>query len=298
MHQAGELDRVLNPNDTVIYHLSIGSPVAVQFARVRARRVLYFQNISPPESADPGNAIVAHYLRWGMADLALLAPIVDLAIAPSTFNADVLRRSGSQRIAVIPIPLDLARLRPRRSIPRSPLTMLFVGRFAPHKRQEELIRMLAAMRGTRCPDACLVLASGASVPGYVAALRRFAADLDVGDAVEIHETSLSDHAIGNLYAEASVFVCSSDHEGFCVPLLEAMAFSVPVLAYAAAAVPETVGSAGILVPHRDPLVWAELAFRLATDDSLRARLNSAARERLLALDQEAIAAQLDAALAA
>ncbi len=109
--------------------------------------------------------------------------------------------------------------------------------------------------------------------------------------------SLSDHELGDLYAEASVFVCASEHEGFCLPLLEAMAFSLPVIAYAGGAVEETVGGAGIVLEDRNPLVWSELAWRLATDGPIRDQLGSAGLRRLDDFSDQTVGDQLVNALA-
>jgi len=174
--------------------------------------------------------------------------------------------------------------------------LLFVGRFAPHKRQDVLIRVLAALRAGHSTEAKLMLVGSGDLPTYIQALRDFANQLGVTEAVRIHDRGVSDAELGDLYAQASVYVSASDHEGFCLPLLEAMAFSLPVLAYDAGAVAETVGGGGVVVPDRDPLVWAELAWRLATDPQLREQCSAAGLKRLEDFSDEAVGAQLDSAL--
>jgi len=176
--------------------------------------------------------------------------------------------------------VDLARLSPRPATPGDPPLLIFVSRLAPNKRQEELIRTLAALRACFQPEARLVLPGGwGDTETYVAGLRRFATELGVADAVEI-PGSLSDRRLGDLYAGASVAVCASEHEGFGMHLLEAMAFDLPIVARAAAAVPETLGGAGILLTTTDPLVWAAVVDRVLRDPPLRRRLVTRGRERL------------------
>jgi L-malate glycosyltransferase len=292
-----QLHDALDRDDAVMYHLSIGSRLAAIFAALPARRVVYYHNVTPAESLDGASPILAHHLRWGRADLALLARIADLGIAPSAFSAAELRAAGARRVAVVPLAADVQRLAPRRSTPAAAPVLLFVGRFAPHKRQDFLIRVLAGLKGTHAPDATLVLAGAPEVPRYIRALEEFAARLGVRDAVSMHAGRLDDRAVADLYARASAFLCASDHEGFCVPVLEAMSFSVPVLAYADGAVAETVGGAGVVLQDRDPLVWSQLAWRLSSDDRVRERLVGAGSARLLDFSDRAISARLVSALA-
>lgn len=292
---AADLPEQARAEDGVIYHLSMGSPLAAVFARLSARQIVFYQNVTPPESMNGASPVFVHHLRWGRADLAVLAPRTTLGLAASEFSAKELRGAGARRVAVVQLPLNLTRLRPRRATPSPDVLLLFVGRFAPHKRQDVLIRVLAALRATHAPRARLVLIGSDDLPAYIRALREFADTLGVGATVRI-ETRLSDRALGDLYAKASVFLCASDHEGFCLPVLEAMSFSVPVVAHVAGAVAETVGDGGLLLEDRDPLVWAELAWRLATDVAIRERFIYAGLRRLTHFSDAAISEQLVGAL--
>ena len=283
-------------DDVVIYHLSIGSPLAGEFASLDARKVLFYQNVAPAESVDGVSPLLRHHLRWGRQDLAGLAPIVELSLAPSDFSAQDLAAAGSRLVAIVTLPLDLRRLRPRPAA-HDGQTFLFVGRFAPHKRQDVLIRVLYALRSAYAPTARLVLVGSGDVPEYIASLRRFAAGLGVADGLAIHSSGVSDRALGDLYAHTSVYLCASDHEGFCLPLLEAMAFSVPVVAFAGGAVTETVGSGGVVVSHHDPLVWASLASRFASDAQARSAIIGAGHDRLEQLSDAKVARRLGDALA-
>ncbi|HZB97715.1 MAG TPA: glycosyltransferase family 4 protein, partial [Candidatus Sulfotelmatobacter sp.] len=245
------------------------------------------------------NERVTYWLERGLHDLRELVPLADLCIGDSTFNAEELASRGARRCAVIPPPVDLERLHPRPATPGQPPRVLFVGRLARNKRQEDLIRALAALRATAIPDARLVLAgTGTDTAPYVDALRALSQRLDVADAVEIPAQRLDDDVIAGYYRSAAVFACSSEHEGFCIPLIEAMAFSLPIVAYAAAAIPETLDGAGVLVDHKDPLVWAALLARLIEDEKLRCSLTSAGRERVELFGDSHIAARLSEALSA
>ena len=294
---ADQLAGALGREDVLVYHLSIGSPVARLVEASPARRVLVYHNLTPPEFYRGTSPRVVYWLERGERELRRLAPLADLVVGDSTYNLEAPLAAGARRHTVIPPPVDLTRLAPRPATPGSPPVVLFVGRIAPNKRQEELIRVIAATRATTLPEARLVLAGGADdTGGYLAGLRSLAERLGVAGAVEIRGQRLSDAELGDHYAAASVFACASDHEGFCIPLLEAMAFSVPVVARAAGAVPETLGGAGVLVGSHDPLVWAELLGRAAGDRRLRAELAAAGRARLADFSVDAITARLAEAL--
>jgi len=294
---ADELPGALAREDALLYHLSIGSPLARLVEASPARRVIVYHNLTPPEFYRGTSPRVVYWLERGERELQRLAPLADLVVGDSTYNLEAPLAAGARRHTVIPPPVDLGRLAPRPSAPALPPVVLFVGRIAPNKRQEELIRVIAAARATTLPEARLVLAGSADdTGGYLAGLHALADRLGVAGSVDIPGRRLSDAELGAQYAQASVFACASDHEGFCIPLLEAMAFSVPVVAHAAGAVPETLGGAGVLVESRDPLVWAELVGRVVGDGRLRGELAAAGRRRLAAFSEEAISARLAEAL--
>lgn len=294
---AARLEDDLRDGDAVIYHLSIGSPLAYTVAALRVPVMIQYHNITPPAWYRATNPRVAQRLQAGREELAMLAPRVALCAGVSAFNVEEMRLLGARRTAVVPPLVDLQRLHPRPSQPSSPPLLMFVSRVAPNKRHDDLIRVLAALRATAQPQAKLAIVGRTTdTEDYVDALRALARDLGVADAVE-WSGRLDDAAVGDMYARASVYVCASEHEGFCVPLLEAMAFEVPVVAYAAGAVPDTLGEAGILLRHKDPLVWAAVIDRAIRDRELRAELAAAARRRLQDFAPEVVRARLAEALA-
>jgi glycosyltransferase involved in cell wall biosynthesis len=156
---------------------------------------------------------------------------------------------------------------------------VFVGRLAPNKRQHMLVAALSVYRRWYEPTATLALVGGASSPVYETALRRYAAELGVADAVEF-AGNVTDAERNAYYEEADVFVCVSAHEGFCVPILEAWHHRVPVVAYGATAVPETLGDAGLVLQSADAITVAAAVARVCGDDPLRAALQAAGAARL------------------
>jgi glycosyltransferase involved in cell wall biosynthesis len=284
---AAELPGAVAPGDVAIYHLSIGAASAGLLAGLRCRKVIDYHNITPSEHYRAVSPRVAWWLDRGRRDLRRLAPLVELGVSASAFNAAELRAAGCAATMVLPPPVDLRRLSPRPARAVHPARLIFVSRLAPNKRQDHLIRLLAALRAGGQPEATLVLPGGSDdTETYLAGLRRLARELDVAGAVEL-PGRLTDRRIGDLYAGASVAVCASEHEGFGMPLLEAWAFDLPVVARAAAAVPETLGDAGILLPSADPLLWAAVVDRVIRDAELRRILVERGRRRLDDFSDEA-----------
>jgi glycosyltransferase involved in cell wall biosynthesis len=231
---------------------------------------------------------VAAELTMGRRQLADLAGATELAVADSAFNERELLDSGYRRTTVVPILLDesvfhdavdeAARQRLERAKRDGGARWLFVGRVSPHKAQHEVIQALAVYRKVYDPRARLAIIGSAASQAYAVALERFAAELGLGDAVDL-VGSVPDGVLAAHYRTADVFVCCSHHEGFCVPLLEAMHHDVPVVAVEAAADPETLGDGGVLV-ERSAAHVAAAVHRVVDDASTRAAVVAAGRRRL------------------
>jgi len=294
--RAAELPGDLRRNDAVIYHFSIGSRLAGMVARLPLPTMILYHNITPAAYYRDTNPRVAALLEQGREQLAALVPCVEMCAGVSEFNVEEMRLLGARRAAVVPPLVDLRRLRPRPSTPQQPPLLVFVSRVAPNKRHDDLIRALAALRATAQPDARLAIVGRfTDTEDYVDSLRALSRDLGVEDAVE-WLGRLDDVAVGDVYARASAYVCASEHEGFCVPLLEAMAFDLPIVAYAAGAVPDTMDGAGVLLRSKDPLLWAAALDRVIRDQRLRAALAAAGRRRLQDFTPDAVRGRLASAL--
>jgi glycosyltransferase involved in cell wall biosynthesis len=298
-------DRVL------LYQLSIGSGVADIFRDRGERKFVNYHNITPADLLEAWIPAVGEEVRWGRAQLRDLAPITEFAIADSMYNERELQAAGYRSTTTVPLLLDLdgfagspdptlaARLAGQRAGGGSEL--LFVGKVSPHKGQHDLVKALAAYRRLYDPQARLRLVGGAISDQYRAAVERFADELGLIDAVEIAGSVTHEELIA-YYAAADVFVCLSNHEGFCVPLLEAMYHRVPIVAYTNTAVPETVATAGLVLPDKQPARVAAAIHRVVTDQNLRAALARAASERVASFAlprvQEGFASALEIAYAA
>ena len=263
------------PEDVLLIHHSASIPGLDTVLERPSPKLLLYHNITPAEYLWAAAPVVAAQCAAGRAQLATLVEAADVIAAHSAFNARELTALGARHTEVIPVFVDLARLGSTAlagtdAVAGEPPEVLFVGRLSPHKGQAELIRAFSLYRSHRAPAAHLVLVGEPLTIGYTASLRQLAEDLVPG-AVAV-ESGLSDDALADRYRAADAFVCLSEHEGFCVPLLEAFHAGLPVIARGSGAIPEVVGEAALLVEDRDPAVIAELIHLVVSDRDLRSEL--------------------------
>lgn len=289
------LFRVAKADDLVILHFSMGHEVFDQLVKVPGRKVLVYHNVTPPEFFAGVNPHAAAFAELGRRQLASLADRVDLAVGVSEYNRRELEAAGFEHTATVPILIDWASYdaEPDRGVLAGAGTpgtrLLFVGRISPNKRQDELIRMLAYYR--RCIDPAarlLLVGSYRDQRQYQARLGALARGLGLTDAV-VFAGSVTFAQLIAYYRTATVFVSLSEHEGFGVPLLEAMRFRLPVVAYAAAAVPETVGDAAVLLPRKDLAEAAEAVGLVAERPALREALAERGTRRVAEFGADAVA---------
>jgi glycosyltransferase involved in cell wall biosynthesis len=295
-----------DPRSWLLYHASVGSHVGAWFCERQTPKLVDYHNVTPHEYFDAWAPEITGLLVGGRHQLEDLAPLVRAGIADSDFNARELRAAGCDDTSVVPVMVDVARGASavdeamcdtlRRS--KRGADWLFVGRIAPNKAQHELLKVFALYRRVFDPAARLWLVGGESSVHYRVALERFIADAGLADAAFV-TGSVDDGALGAYYEAADVFVCVSDHEGFCVPVLEAMAHGLPVVARATTAVPETVAGAGVLLAANAPRIdVATAAWRVVTDAALRDQLVAAGHRRVDDFSLPRTGARLLAALGA
>jgi L-malate glycosyltransferase len=287
-------------DDLLLFHASIGEPHVFGFVCERPERlVLVYHNISPAEWFYPYDPAFAGLLEAGRQELAKLKDRTVLALADSQFNADELTALGYHDVRVARLIIDVDMLR---NIEPDPQTvadldsiegpaLLFVGQLLPHKRPDLLLKAFHVLTTYLVPDATLLLVGANRLPGYAFSLEQFARELNLGRAS--FRGSLSLEAWAAHWRRADAFVTASEHEGFLVPLVEAMAFDVPAIARAHAAIPETMADAGVLLPpDDDPVLFAEATAEVLSDEALRHDLVERGRHRLHAFDADAARAAI------
>jgi glycosyltransferase involved in cell wall biosynthesis len=286
----------------VIFHFSIGSETTDYFKRIPDRKVLIYHNITPGRyyrSVYDGRELI---LAQGRNELKTLASVPDLSLADSSFNASELTEAGFGNVNVMPIIINMDHLNcpPDKSIINrysdGVKNVLFVGRIVPNKRFEDLIKACHAYRlflnrGVRL----LLVGSHIGLERYLALLRNMVRELKLDNVLFTGHIRLDQ--LTAYYRVADLFLCMSEHEGFCIPLLEAMKFDVPIIAYDAGAVPETLGGSGALVYEKDFPHIAELMDVLLNDPSVRDGIIRRQRERLKEFDPSCLEKKLKGYLA-
>jgi len=280
-----------HPDNVLILHYSVGGQVNRFVMNPPDRVVLYYHNITPPHFSYAVNGDLARHLQEAQRDLPRLIEKAS-AIADSPFSQQELERIGLRVLGVVPPILSFEHLQPSHpNRAESNGTMwLHVGRLAPNKCIHDTIKAFYFYHTwiERC-SRLLLVGSAEGMQEYVDALQRLVARLGLQDAV-IFTGRVED--VGAYYQMADVYISMSEHEGFCIPLVEAMHCDVPVIAYASTSVPFTLGEAGVLIRRKEYPVIAEIAHEVVTNDALRARLINCQRERAAAFAPDVVRDEL------
>lgn len=284
-----EYSRYSSPDNVLLLHFSLGySPHVLDWLdRLPDRKVLIYHNITPYTYFVGINEAYLEAARIGREQLKLLSGRAEAGWGVSRYNAQELAECGWRHRGVLPLIFDPRRYqkRPDREIIRrwgKGINVLFVGRVVPNKRFEDVILTFYFFKRRVCPDARLILVGSAQgMEPYLEFLQALIGRLGLSSDV-VFTGHVSTSQLIAYYRCASVFLCMSEHEGFGMPLLESMYFGIPIIAYKAAAVPETLGSSGILVTEKDYVAIAELIGLLLEDSTLRERIVYQQRERLKA----------------
>lgn len=269
-------DSTLNHDDIIMLHLSIGSPVNDYFKKLNCRKVIRYHNITPYQYFKLINQNTARSLEKGREQLARLSDAAELNLAVSEFNAKELRNRNFSNVHVLPIFLDLEKIKtsPDKRIlskysDKDIFNIIFVGRCAPNKKIEDLIRLMAFIKKTCTRKIRLIhVGSYAGTEHYYHILLSMRHELGLDNEV-IFAGSVSQRELSAYYKTASLFLCMSEHEGFCLPLIEAMIHKIPVIAYNAGAIAETMDGTGVLFKTKNFPLITETIRRIMTDKHLK-----------------------------
>ena len=275
--------------DVTIFHFALPSPMTEAFAALDHGRVLQYHNITPAQFFAPYDPGLFRLAALGRRELATLVGRVELALGDSEFNRQELEQLGFDRTGVMPIAVNTERITdapPRPALEKilsdGLINILFVGRIVPNKRIEDHIRLAEVYK--RYVDSYyrfIFVGRYDGLPRYYAQVRALIDEYQMLPDRFWFTGPVPDADLAAFYRWADVYVSLSEHEGFCVPLVEAMAANVPVLAYAAGAVPETLGGAGLLFAPKDLELAAEAMGMLVYDRPFRQSVLEGQRQRLL-----------------
>lgn len=299
------------PADRVILQYGNASPATEAALRLGPRVILRYHNVTPGRFIAPYSPAAAARLDRGREELSRLRSLP--AITVSAYNRDELVTLGFADPRLVPLFADADGLRssagspagraiqarfPREDAGGRWVNWLFVGRVAPHKRHDDLIAAFAGyQRRVQARSRLLLVGGWQALPAYKAELDFLVARHGARNVVFAGQPALAE-GFGGWYAAADVFVCASEHEGFCLPIVEAMAFGLPIVARDRAGVSCAVGGGGLLIARPEPEALAEAAQLLLEDDAAREHCVNKQSSIVAAHSREAVAAALADALRA
>jgi len=270
IHDYREYPRFSAPENIVIFHFSIGSPVSKLFFRVPDKKIMIYHNITPHTFFLDYHRILTRECYKGRLEIDLFTDKVDLALGDSEYNRRELEKAGYQKTGVLPLMLDFDKF-DRAGDPVIPRmytgkkwTLLFVGRVIPNKKFEDIIKCYYFYKKYFNPNSQLILTGDyRGMERYLASLQELVKDLQLKDVNFTGHVNFAE--LVSYYDLADVYLSMSEHEGFGVPLLEAFHKQIPVVAYAAGAVAETMNEGGVLFHRKDFLHIAAVLDQLQRD---------------------------------
>ena len=261
----------------ILYHFSTGDDLNLALRGYKAKVILRYHNITPPEFWRPYSAKRMIQARQGLQELQEIKDVPVMCLTDSDFNQSDLKSYGfSCEMHTVPILMDFAHLgketHAKLPFEDGKTTISFFGRIAPNKKQEDLVSAFYYYRKYKNPESRLVLVGSYSPDDpYYQKLRGYIDALHLSDDVILTGHIPFDTLLA-YYHRTALLLCLSEHEGFCVPLVEAMYFKIPIIAYDCTAVGETLGTGGLLLKDKDPVLAAEAIDRVMCDRELNAYL--------------------------
>ncbi len=289
------------PGAACIFHFAIGSPVAERVLATSEPLILRYHNVTPYQFFLGFSGHLVGLTYHGARDLARFAPRTALGLAVSDFNRRDLEAASFKATEVLPLAMNMEAL----DEPPDPVVMsrfqdgrknlIFVGRVAPNKKIEDLIRVFCAYQRYVEPESRLfIVGDGRGFEHYTRRLHELVSHLRIDEVV--FAGAVTQAELNAYYRLADVFLGLSEHEGYGAPLIEAMRFGLPVVAFDAGAVRETLQGGGILLTEKAPEVVAELLGKVMGDQAFRDAVLETQAEALARIRSVDIGERLDQVL--
>ena len=272
-----EYRRFSSPKNVVIFHFSIGSPLSKMFFRIPDKKIMIYHNITPYDFFVDYHRILARECYKGRLEIRLFVDKVDMALGDSEYNRRELEDVGYSETGILPLLLDFLKFDQegdpvtRDVFSNGKTTILYVGRLIPNKKFEDVIKAFFFYKKYFNSQSQLVL-----VGDYRGLERYYGALQDLLSRLGLRDVHFTGHVefseLIAFYRLADIYLSFSEHEGFGVPLVESFYMKVPVVAYAAGAVEETMNGGGLLLFKKNFLGTASLLDRIIKENGLRQRL--------------------------
>ena len=275
--------------DATILHFAVPSIMSNKLTQLKSRTIIQYHNITPAHFFAPYDSGIFRIAALGREELKALVGHVDVALGDSEYNRQELETLGFDTTGVVPIIVDTTRITESPVEPVLEETLLgdglanilFVGRIAPNKKIEDIIRLAEHYKRYVDTDYRFIFVGRTdAVPRYYNTILALIAEYQMPRDRFVFTGTVTDSELATYYRSSHAYVSLSEHEGFCVPLVEAMAADIPVLAFGATAVPETLGGAGICFSPKDLEYAAEILGLLVYDDTVRSDIIAGQQSRV------------------
>lgn len=282
----------LHKDDIIVYHLSIGTDLTEWFKNLQCKKGIIYHNITPSKFYKKYNYMIYENTKYGRETLSTLCNHIDFAIANSDYSKQELINLGYKNVYTIPLlisfseynkPLDntiIDRFSDNKK------NILFVGRIVPNKKIEDIIIAYDYYKKNLNHDCRLILVGDTVIDAYFSELEELIKDIQATDVIFTGLTSFAE--LITYYKIADLFLCMSEHEGFCVPLVESMYFDIPILAYNSSAIPETLGDSGIIFNRKEFDKISFIIDVLLNNSDLRQKIVDSQQKRLESFDNKII----------
>jgi len=286
--------RDCHPEDVIIYHLSTGTRLNFLLDKYDCKKVIIYHNVTPPVFFTKYNILMYSLTYFGLEGMKYLSDKVDYCLADSEYNKKDLLDAGYQcpiDVRPILIPYQDYEKQPDNKVLQKYMdgwnNIIFVGRVAPNKKHEDIIRIFAYYKKYINKQSRLIMiGSYEGMDNYYHQLKSYVDTLEIQDVVFTGHIKFEE--ILAYYRVADLFLCMSEHEGFCVPLIESMYFHIPIIAYNSTAIPDTLGGSGVLVDNKDPAFVSRLIDKVLNDHELREKIVSEQTKRLEDFSYESV----------
>ena len=292
-----ELKKV-NKNDVLIYHKSTGTDLSFSLEKYKCKKVMRYHNITPGKYLEKYNKYLCNLVEYGRKGLEHAGRYFDYSLADSNYNKnelDELRYKNTMTLSIL-IPFEDYKKEPDKKVIKKysdgKKNILFVGRVVPNKAQEDIIKSFYYYKKYTNGNSRLILVGNDNgFKNYSDLLKKLVTELGLENDV-IFPGHIKFEEILAFYKVADLFLCMSEHEGFCVPLVESMLFKVPILAYNSSAIKDTLGNSGVLVNKKDYFLISELMNIILSDENIKKEIIKKQNKRLEDFQLEKVEKQL------
>lgn len=276
----------VEPSDLLILHIGGATKLNQWIKDIKCKKVMVYHNITPPEFFEDYNKKSADYCKRGLKEVEDLNKTFDMVLAVSDFNKKNLIDMGyTCEINVLPIliPFDDYKKTPNQAVIEKYnddfTNIIFLGRIVPNKKQQDVIAAFASYQKNFNPKSRLFLVGNPNdFEKYNEQLKIYTQKVGAKNVIFTGHTRFDE--ILAYYKLSDLFLCMSEHEGFCVPLVEAMFFNIPIVAYASSAIPGTLNGSGFLLNEKNPDLTAAVMNRILTSEELKTNILKNQQERL------------------